>query len=183
VTGSRGRGALPDATTLDGWLASLGIPVTARTEREGTTAWDVVLDGRRRCDVHLTLILQPGLGLVAWVPYAPPITDAFRRTYQQLLQWNDELPFVKFGLDPDMRLVLSSELPLSGLDPDLIGLAVARLLAVCDRLAVASADWLPPIGDARPAPTGPVGVRLLERYAAELAELAPEEAANPGSGA
>jgi hypothetical protein len=137
------------------------------------TAWDLELDGRRRFDLRLTLILHPALGLIVWLPYAPPLQDAFRRTYQQLLQWNDELPFLKFALDPDGRIVLSVEIPMDALSAAALDLAVARVLAVADHLVDASAAWLWPDGKV-PSPLPDRrsrGEALLERHAGELAEL------------
>ena len=150
----------------------------ARVERDGVTAWDFLLDGRLRFDLRVTVILSPGLGLIVWLPYAQPVQDGYRRTYQQLLQWNDELPFVKFGLDPDQRLTLAVEIPADAASGRALGLAIARILAVCDHLLPASARWLWPDGVARvrdPARTSR-GESLLRRYDAELAELLPAPA-------
>ena len=159
-----------DVSHLDAWLAELGLTSLAGGEREGVASRDVVLHGRRRRDIRATLILVPAAGCLIWTPYAPPLRDGFRRTYQRLLRWNDELPFAKFGLADEDRITLSVELPLAGLDADALGLALARLVAVCDLLVDESADWLWP--DGRPSP--PSGARpsaLLERYAAALGEL------------
>lgn len=171
-----GRAIVVGAAAVDGWLTELEVPVASRTERDGTTAWDLVLDGRTRTGVRLTLIFQPGVGMVAWVPYAPALTDSYRKTYQQLLLWNDELPFVKFGLDPELRLVLSAELPARALDRDALGLAIGRLLAVCDRLFGASEGWLPVTPPATTPDAGPAGARLLARFAGDLQELLAPEA-------
>jgi hypothetical protein len=132
-----------------------------------------VLDGRVRRGIHLTLILAPGLGLVAWVHYAPALADGFRKSYRQLLKWNDELPFVKFALADDERIVLSAELPLAGLDRDALGRAVARLVAVCDLLAEPSARWLAGPGGVPPVtpPGTPRHHPVIDRYAADIAEL------------
>ena len=122
----------------------------------------------------MTLILDPGLGLVAWVHYAPPLSDALRKTYRQLLRWNDELPFAKFALSEDERPVLTAEVAADRLDRDSLGLTVARLLAICDLLYEESRAWVdrikPRAGEAIvPDASGP---SLLDRYAADLAELA-----------
>jgi len=80
---------------------------------------------------------------------------------------------VKFALSDDERIVLAAELPLAGLDRDALGRAVARLVAVCDLLAGASARWLAGPAGGRPvtspgaAPHHPV----VDRYAADVAEL------------
>ncbi len=161
------------AVPVDAWLEQLGLAPATRVQRDGTTAWDLLLDGRRRFDLRLTIIWQPGVGLVVWLPFAPPVQDGHRRTYQQLLQWNDELPFVKFGLDPDLRIVLSVEVAPEAADARVLGLAIARILAVCDHLLDASAGWLWPGGARRAPEPGRVsrGRALLDRYAGELAEL------------
>ena len=59
-----------------------------------------------------------------------------------LLRWNDETPFVKFAVGEDERPVLIAELPIDDLDVDALGLAVARLLAVADRLHESATTWL-----------------------------------------
>lgn len=161
------------AGDVDGWLDELGLGPVERQEREGVTSWDLVLDGRRRQGLRVTLILEPRLVLVAWAHYAPALADGFRKSYRQFLHWNDELPFVKFALSDDERPVLATEIPVDALDRDRLGLALARLLAVSDLLLDESVQWLKPRereaarGD-RPGPGG----RLIERYRAELGELA-----------
>src|SRR5687767_4557777 len=165
----------PRPADVEAWLAQLGIEPLERADREGIVAWDLVLDGRRRRDLPVTLILDPGLGLICWAHYAPPISDLFRKSYRRLLRWNDELPFVKFAVSEDERPILTSELPRGSLDADSLGLALARVLAVSDRLLDESADWLW-LGGRRPADYDTRPARhaaLLERYADRLAELAP----------
>ncbi|CAN5792555.1 hypothetical protein BH24CHL6_BH24CHL6_13720 [soil metagenome] len=148
-----------------------------RATREGVSSWDLLLDGRRRKRVRLTLILDPALALVGWVHYAPPLSDSLRKTYRQLLRWNDELPFAKFAISEDERPALTAEVTVAELEPDRLGLLVARLLAICDLLYPESAAWvdrikLPKQADARASRPEPAGVALLERYAAQLGELA-----------
>jgi hypothetical protein len=165
-------GATVSPTSVERWLAELGIEPRVRAEREGVVSWDLVLDGRRRFDIPVTLILDPSLALIVWVHFAPPIGDAFRKSYRRLLRWNDAFPFVKFAVAEDERPVLTTELPIDRLDRDELGLAIARLLAVCDQLLDESAGWLwiggriPPTGDR-------VGrqIALLARYADRLADL------------
>jgi hypothetical protein len=137
----------PSATSVrpsdvEGWLTQLGIGHGGRVDREGVAAWDVELDGRRRFDVPVTLILDPSLALICWIHYAPPIGDAFRKSYRKLLRWNDELPFVKFSVAEDERPVLTAELPIDRVTMDELGLTLVRLLAICDRLLEESAAWL-----------------------------------------
>ena len=80
---------------IDAWLGELGLRPDERADRDGITSWDLLLDGVRRHDIRVTLILDPALALLCWVHYAPPISDSFRVSYRKLLRWNDELPFIK----------------------------------------------------------------------------------------
>jgi hypothetical protein len=160
------------ASDVEAWLADLGLAAVERAERDGVSSWDLDLDGRRRADIRLTIILDPGRTLLLWVHYAPPLNDSFRVSYRQLLRWNDELPFVKFGLSDDERLVLASELPPAGLDRDGLGLAICRLLAVCDLTLERAVPWL--FAGARSAPAMARPSRqavLFARYQGALGEL------------
>ena len=151
-----------------------------RGERDGVTSWDLSLDGRRRHDIRVTLILDPALAMVAWVHYAPPINDSFRVSYRKLLRWNDELPFVKFAVAADERPVLTSELAAAELDHEALGLMLARLLGVCDLLLDDSLVWLHPGAKRAPVPVRPPrNEALLDRYAGALAELLPPTADVP----
>ncbi|MBX3031789.1 MAG: YbjN domain-containing protein [Chloroflexi bacterium] len=168
--------------TIDGWLHELGIVPDDRADREGLHSWDILLDGRVRPDVRMTLILDPTLCLVCWVHYAPPINDSFRVSYRQLLRWNDELPFVKFAVSPDERPVLTLEVPVAHLDRDALGLVIARAVRVCDLLYPESLRWLHPGAKVVPAPGRPLRpTPLLDRYAADLGELAEAPTAPDGS--
>jgi hypothetical protein len=163
----------PTAADVERWLADLGLTPSDRADRDGVTAWDLELDGRRRFGLPVTLIFDPAVGLICWAHYAPPIGDGFRKSYRRLLRWNDELPFVKFSIAEDERPVLAAELPLDDLDEDAVGLALARMLAVSDRLLDESADWLwlggkAPAGYSQRTPRNPA---LLDRYGAQLSEL------------
>ncbi len=164
---------------IDTWLAELGLEPVEHDEREGVASWDLILDGRRRHDIRVTLILDPNLAFVAWVHYAPPLNDTFRVSYRQFLRWNDEIPFAKFAISEDDRPVLTTEIPIDRLDRDALGLAVARLVAICDLLFAESGRWLWPRAKSPPVPTRPSRhAALLERYAAHLAELQPPDAAH-----
>jgi hypothetical protein len=170
VAASGGRVVPAD---IDGWLSELSLEPIERAEREGVTSWDLLLDARRRHDIRVTLILDPGLALVAWVHYAPPLNDSFRVSYRRFLRWNDELPFAKFAVSEDDRPVLTTEVPVDRLDADELGLTIARLLAICDLLLDESVRWLWPGAKAPVEPTRPSRhAALLERYAARLSELA-----------
>ena len=160
---------------VERWLAELELEVLARADRDGVTSWDLRLDGRRRFDLPLTLILDPSLALICWVHFAPPIGDAFRKSFRKLLRWNDEFPFVKFSLAEDERPVLASELPLRTVDRDELGLAIARSLLIADQLLEESAGWLW-IGGRIPDQSARVsrGAGLIARYADRLGELVAE---------
>src|SRR3954449_2313085 len=158
---------------VEAWLAELGLAPLERADREGVTSWDLRLDGRRRASLRVTVILDPALALICWGHYAPPIVDAFRRSYRKLLRWNDELPFVKFSVGEDKRPLLVVELPIASVDRDGLGLALARQLAIADRYHDETINWLKAGGwrtsVADATPPGP-GTRLLDRYATPLAE-------------
>ncbi len=157
---------------VEGWLADLGLTPTDRADRDGITSWDLVLDGRRRFDLRLTIILDPALALICWAHYAPPISDMFRKSYRRLLRWNDEFPFAKFSISEDERPILAVELPLGEVDADALGLAIARILDLADVLLDESKDWLW-LGGRMPDPGDRTSsnAAFLDRYADRLAEL------------
>jgi hypothetical protein len=167
---------------VERWLGELGLEPLARVDRDGVTSWDLRLDGRRRFDLPITLILDPSLALICWVHFAPPIGDAFRKSYRKLLRWNDEYPFVKFSLAEDDRPVLASEIPLRSANRDELGLAIARSLAIADQLLEESAGWLW-IGGRIPDSSGRAsrGAHLFDRYREGLGELVGEPAGEPAS--
>jgi hypothetical protein len=173
-----GSGAIVRPTDVERWLDDLGLDPSDRADRDGVSSWDLRLDGLRRFDVPITLILDPAFALICWVHFAPPIGDAFRKSYRKLLRWNDEYPFVKFSLAEDERPVLATEIPVAVLDEDELGLAITRSLAIADRLLEESASWLW-IGGRIPDTTGRTsrGAALLARYADRLAELNAESLA------
>jgi hypothetical protein len=168
-------GARPGAASpadVERWLAALDLSPTERADRDGIAAWDLVLDGRRRFDLRVTVILDPGLGVICWAHYAPPISDMFRKSYRRLLRWNDEFPFAKFSVSDDERPVLAVEIPIAETDEDALGLALARIVGIADRLVEESKDWLwlggrmPDQGDRISA-----NAALLDRYRGRLPEL------------
>jgi hypothetical protein len=162
------------AADVEAWLAELGLAPIERVNRDAVTSWDLVLGGRRRAALRLTLMLDPALGLMCWGHFAPPINDGFRKSYRRLLRWNDDLPFVKFSVGDDERPLLNVELPAGTIDRDALGLALARVLAVADRCHADAVGWLKaggwPTAPAAQPPAGP-GPALLDRYAEALAEL------------
>jgi hypothetical protein len=162
----------PEPADIEAWLADLGLTPSQPIVRDGVAAWDVELDGRRRFDIRITIILDPALGLIAWVHFAPPIGDGLRKAYRTLLRWNDEFPFVKFSIAEDGRPTLSTEIPLRFVGRDELGLALARSLAICDALLPESAGWLW-IGGRIPDQSARQrrNEALLARYAGRLPEL------------
>jgi hypothetical protein len=143
-----------------------------RGDRDDTDSWDLRLDGLRRPDIRVTLILDPANAMFFWVHFAPPLNDSFRVSYRQFLRWNDELPFVKFALSADDRPVLTSELEVARLNLDNVGLTLCRLLAVCDLTLERSLVWLHP-GAKQPPPMGRPSRQagLFARYTDALSDL------------
>jgi Putative bacterial sensory transduction regulator len=164
---------------VERWLGELGLEPIDRAERDGIASWDLVLDGRRRFDLRITIILDPSLALICWAQFAPPIGDMFRKSYRKLLRWNDEFPFAKFGLSEDERPLLSIELPIGDFATAdhvaraaILGLALARIVGIADRLLEESAGWLW-IGGRIPDQSGrtPRNRAFLDRFEDPLAEL------------
>jgi hypothetical protein len=182
-------GATVRPTDVEHWLDELGLSPSDRADRDGVSSWDLRLDGVRRFDVPITLILDPAFALICWVHFAPPIGDGLRKSYRKLLRWNDEYPFVKFSLAEDGRPVLTTELPIEAVGRDALGIAIARSLAIADRLLEESASWLW-IGGRIPDTSGRAsrGAALLARYADAIEELrtpaepAEEPPAEPAGG-
>jgi hypothetical protein len=169
--------AVPGAPTVrpadvERWFADLGLEPVERAEREGIASWDLVLDGRRRFDLRVTIILDPSMAIIAWAHYAPPIGDMFRKSYRKLLRWNDEFPFAKFSVGEDERPLLAVELPIAQADEEALGLALARVVGIADRLFDESAGWLW-IGGKVPDQSGRTcrNEPLLSRFEARLPEL------------
>jgi hypothetical protein len=96
----------------------------------------------------------------------------FRKSYRKLLRWNDEFPFAKFTVSEDERPVLAIEIPIGAADADQLGLAIARILGIADRLIEESKGWIwlggriPDQGDRISG-----NAALLDRYAGRLPEL------------
>jgi hypothetical protein len=167
----------PRPDDVERWLASLGLEPGARSEREGLAAWDVVLDGRRRHDLRVTVILDPSLGVIAWAHLAPPIGDGLRKAYRTLLRWNDDFPLAKFSVADDGRPILAVEIPDRWLDAEELGLGLARITAIADRIFDETRAWLwiggrVPDGYADRSNDS----QLLDRYGDRLGELVAVEA-------
>lgn len=164
---------MPTAALVEGWLAGLGIAAGPRAEREGVIAWDIVLDGRRRLDLRTTIILDPELGLIVWAHLAPPLGDGLRKAYRALLRWNDEFPHAKFSIADDGRPILAVEIPGRWLAPDELGLALARVCGIADRLFDETLAWLwvgGRVPDGYAAREGRTA-SLLDRFGPRLPEL------------
>jgi hypothetical protein len=164
---------MPAADDVERWLADLHLQPGPRSERDGVVAWDVTVDGRRRLDLRVTVILEPSLGAILWAHLAPPIGDGLRKAYRTLLRWNDEFPLAKFSIAEDGRPILAVEIPDRWLSADELGLALARMSAIADRTFEETRGWLwiggrVPDGYAdRPHRTD----ALLDRYGPRLGEL------------
>ncbi len=157
---------------VEGWLVELGLTPTDRADRDGIASWDLVLDGRRRFDLRMTVILDPAFAIICWAQYAPPISDMFRKSYRKLLRWNDEFPFAKFSVAEDERPLLAVELPIADASADSLGLAIARILGIADRLLDELGDWLWHGGSMPDPGDRTSGNRaFLDRYATRLPEL------------
>jgi hypothetical protein len=179
-------GVPPDAAVpadVERWLGDLGLTPVDRGERDGIASWDLVLDGRRRLDLRVTVILDPSMALICWAHFAPPIGDMFRKSYRRLLRWNDEFPFAKFSLGEDERPLLAVELPIADADADALGLAIARIVGIADRLLEESAGWLW-IGGRIPDQSGRTSRNeaFLARYDDRLGELVASPAVEIGAG-
>ena len=157
---------------VERWFAELGLAPRERADREGVASWDLFVDGHRRFDLRLTVILEPAVAVICWAHYAPPLTDMFRKSYRKLLRWNDEFPFAKFSVSEDERPLLAIEIPIETADADQLGLAIARILGIADRLIEESKGWIwlggriPDQGDRTSG-----NQSLLDRYAGRLPEL------------
>jgi hypothetical protein len=161
---------------VERWLTDLDLQPIERAERDGIASWDLVLDGRRRFDLRVTVILDPSLALICWAHFAPPINDMFRKSYRKLLRWNDDFPFAKFSVGDDEQPLLAVELPIDSLrpadGPDTLGMALARIVGIADRLLDESKAWLW-IGGRMPDQTARSrrNEAFLARFASRLPEL------------
>lgn len=160
------------AGDVEEWFAELGLVPAERADREGIASWDLVLDGRRRFDLRVTVIVDPELAIICWAQLAPPLTDMFRKSYRKLLRWNDEFPFAKFSVSEDERPLLAVEVPVVSAGADELGLALARIVGIADQLLDETKQWIW-IGGRVPDQAGRTSRNeaLLDRFAARLPEL------------
>jgi hypothetical protein len=165
--------ATTEPAVVETWLRDLGLEPGPRIDREGIVAWDLALDGRRRRDLRVTVILDPSIGLIIWGHLAPPLGDGLRKAYRTLLRWNEDFPLAKASVAEDGRPILAVELPARWLDADEVGLALARVVGIADSVFDESRGWLwiggrvPDGYEARPIRNAV----LLERFAPRLPEL------------
>jgi len=144
-----------EAPPLDRWLRDLGVEVVAAAGDADAVALsrDVVVDGRRRFDLRITVAWVSGVGCSLWAYYGLESMEIPKRVYARMLRANFDYPFVKFALTDDDRPMLMTELPTAGMDRDELGRGLVRLATVADRLleetasAVVDRGELPDWGD------------------------------------
>lgn len=128
---------MSDATPpIDAWLDELGLEVVGATGGPTDPAFsrDVVVDGRRRFDLRVTVAWVAGIGCSLWAYYGLEAMELPRRVYARMLRANFDYPFVKFAMTDDDRPMLMTELPTAGLARDELGRGIVRLTVVADRL-------------------------------------------------
>jgi hypothetical protein len=143
------------APPIDRWLAELGVEVVASSggQHDAAVSRDLLVDGRRRFDLRVTVAWVDGVGMSLWAYYGLEAMEIPKRVYARMLRANFDYPFVKFALTDDDRPMLMTELPTSALDRDEVGRGIVRLAIVADRLieetahAVADRGILPDWGD------------------------------------
>jgi hypothetical protein len=121
---------------IDRWLGELGLEVVAGTGEAGGPALsrDLVVDGRRRFDLRVTVAWVAGVGCSLWAYYGLEAMEIPKRVYARMLRANFDYAYVKFALTDDDRPMLMTELPTTALDRDELGRGLVRLVIVADRL-------------------------------------------------
>ena len=146
-----GRVVSEETPPIDRWLEELALEVVAGTGDPGGPALsrDLVVDGRRRFDLRVTVAWVAGVGCSLWAYYGLEAMEIPKRVYARMLRANFDYPYVKFALTDDDRPMLMTELPTAALDRDELGRGLVRLAIVADRLldetanAVADRGLLP----------------------------------------
>jgi hypothetical protein len=165
------------APPIDRWLAELGVEVVAASggPHDAALSRDLLVDGRRRFDLRVTVAWVDGVGISLWAYYGLEAMEIPKRVYARMLRANFDYPFVKFALTDDDRPMLMTELPASALDRDEVGRGIVRLAIVADRLieetahAVADRGILPDWGDRTSR-----NPSLLAAYQADVEATMPE---------
>jgi hypothetical protein len=171
-----------EAAPIDGWLGELGLEIVGSAGEAGDAAFsrDVVLDGRRRYDLRVTVAWVAGVGCSLWAYYGLEAMEIPKRVFSRMLRANFDYPFVKFAMTDDDRPMLMTELPPAGIDRDALGRGLVRLVVVADRLleetatAVADRGILPDWSDRRPR-----NPELLDAYEADVLAAMPDWAPPP----
>jgi len=166
-----------DSPPIDRWLAELGLePVgAAGAPDDQAFSRDLVVDGRRRFDLRVTVAWVSGVGCSVWAYYGLEAMEIPKRVYARMLRANFDYPFVKFAMTDDDRPMLMTELPVSSLDRDELGRSLARVAIVADRLLEETASAIADHGEL-PDWSGrePRNRRLLDAYAADVEGTMPD---------
>ena len=179
-----GRDMNEEAPPIDRLLDELGLEVVGSAGDRGGAAIsrDVVLDGRRRFDLRVTVAWVAGVGCSLWAYYGLEAMEIPKRVYARMLRANFDYAFVKFAMTDDDRPMLMTELPTASLDRDQLGRGLVRLTIVADRLleetAAAVADRA-----ALPDWSGRTSrnAALLEEYGPEVESVDARLGASTGS--
>lgn len=167
---------IDETPPIDRWLDELELEVVSGTGDPGDLALsrDVIVDGRRRFDLRVTMAWVAGVGVSLWAYYGLEAMEIPKRTYFRMLRANFDYPFVKFALTDDDRPMLMTELPTIALDRDELGRAVARLAVVADRLLEETANAVADRG-ALPDWAGREGrnAKLIATYGPEVEAAMP----------
>jgi hypothetical protein len=125
-----------EAPPIDRLLAELGVEIVGAADGpEGISlSRDVILDGRRRFDLRVTVAWVAGIGCSLWGYYGLEAMEIPKRVYARMLRANFDYAFVKFAMTDDDRPMLMTELPTAAIDRDELGRSLARLAIVGDRL-------------------------------------------------
>ena len=160
-----------EAPPIDRWLGELGLEVVASTADAGGQALsrDVVVDGRRRYDLRVTVAWVAGVGCSLWAYYGFEGMEIPKRVYARMLRANFDYPYIKFALTDDDRPMLMSEIPPIAATRDELGRALARIVVVADRLLEETANAVADHGRL-PDWSGRTGrnPRLLASYRADV---------------